>query len=171
MRLQFSDSLRIGFLGLLSATTLGSVGCYGSIDQLKKQSEGGAYIRAPSLVAAQNFLLVNSAGKPLAELSAAQGGGAGLVLIDDAGKARAALVITKGGAPGLKLYDSNGKVRASVVVSADNRPGIALYDSSEVARAALIESPKGESSLVLLDAAGKQTATLPATVSHLRGSH
>jgi hypothetical protein len=171
MHPQFIGTLRIGFLGLVFAATLVCVGCYGSIDQLMKQSEGGVYIRAPSLVAAQNFLLVNSAGKPLAELSAAQGGGAGLVLIDDAGKARAALVITKGGAPGLKLYDSNGKVRASVVVSADNRPGIALYDSNEVARAALVESPKGESSLVLLDASGKQTATVPATVGHSRGSH
>ena len=168
MQFQFSGRVRIVFLGLLAAMALESVGCYGSIDQLKKQSEGGAYVRAPSLVAAQNFLLVNSAGKPLAELSAAQGGGAGLVLIDDAGKARAALIITKGGAPGLKLYDSNGKVRASVVVSADNRPGIALYDSKEVARAALVESPKGDSSLVLLDASGKRTATVPSTASQPR---
>jgi len=146
--------------GILAAMLLALGGC--AVDQLKQQSEGGVYVRAPTLVAAQNFVLVNAAGRPVAELSAEPKGGAGLVLIDQAGKARAAMIITQRGDPELKLYDANGKVRASMVVSADSRPGIALYDSHEVARAALIESSKGETNLLLLDASGKTTAALPS---------
>jgi hypothetical protein len=148
--------------GLALIMSLVAAGCASnSIRQLAKKSETGMYIRAPGVIAAQNFVLVDAAGRPVAELSSAPSGGAGLVLLDQAGKARAALITTQTGDPGLKLYDANGVVRTAVVVSSDNTSGVALYDPSGHSRAALIELPSGETSLTLFDATGHQIQVLP----------
>jgi hypothetical protein len=129
---------------------------------LARQSETGLFIRAPGVVAAQSFVLVDSKGRPLAELGSAPQGGAGLVLLDLSGKARAALIITPDGEPGLKLYDSAGIVRTATVVSNDNSAGVALYDTAGRSRAALTENPTGDAVLVLYDSTGRRTAMLPA---------
>ena len=148
--------LVLGFASL----SLVAAGCDRTMAQ---QSEAGLYIRAPGTVAAQNFVLVDSAGRPLAELSSAPQGGAGLVLLDRNGKARAALVTTPAGEPGLKLYDANGAVRTAAVVSNDNSAGIALYDTRGKSRAALTETPAGETTLVIYDATGRLVAAVPDT--------
>jgi hypothetical protein len=141
---------------------LETAGC-ATAHQLTEQSRNAAYARAPEMVMAQNFVLVDSDGRPLVQLSAAADG-AGLVVLDQRGKPRAAMIVTKSGEPVIKLYDNNGAVRAAIVVSADDQAGLALYDPKGHARAALVSKASGESSLVLLDESGKQLASLPAAV-------
>jgi hypothetical protein len=160
------------YLARFSLTTQGSLmilalllplaGCSAKGRQgLAGKSETGLYLRAPSGIAAQSFILVDSSGRPLAELSSAPQGGAGLVLLDLTGKARAALVTTATGEPGLKLYDATGSVRTAAVVSSDNTAGIALYDTAGRSRAALTETPSGDCHLMLFDATGRQIEVLP----------
>ena len=148
--------------GITLALPLLAIGCSSnSVQQLAKKSETGMYIRAPGVIAAQNFVLVDASGRPVAELTSAPSGGAGLVLLDQAAKPRAALITTRNGEPGLKLYDSNGIVRAAVVVSSNNSAGIALYDPSGHSRAALVESPTGEARLTMIDSAGRIIEVVP----------
>lgn len=147
---------------LLLAAAPGFSGCAaGARQQLAQRSQTGLFIRSPSVIAAQSFVLVDASGKPVAELSSAPQGGSGLVLLDRNNKARAALVVTATGDPGLKLYDANGKVRTAIVISSDDKAGIALYDAGGHSRAALMESGAGESDLVVFDAAGRQIARFP----------
>jgi len=157
-------SLDAYYRSLLRCLTFGwiclAVGGCASNGGLARQSETGLFIRAPD-VAAQSFVLVDSKGRPLAELGSAPQGGAGLVLLDLSGKARAALITTPAGEPGLKLYDSAGIVRTAAVVSNDNSAGVALYDTAGRSRAALTENPAGDAVLVLYDSTGRRTATLP----------
>jgi hypothetical protein len=163
------NRLLVGSVILLS---LVAAGCASNASgTLARQSETGLYIRAPGVIAAQNFILVNSAGRPLAELSSAPQGGAGLVLLDPNAKARAALITTPTGEPGLKFYDAKGTVRAAAVVRNDSSAGIALYDANGRSRAALTETPAGEASLVLYDSTGRQIAVVPDTsqASHQLG--
>src|SRR5947207_15500694 len=140
--------LNLSGLATVVAGLLLTTGCASnSVEKLSKKTETGLYIRAPGVIAAQNFVLVDAAGRPLAELSSAPQGGAGLVLLDQAGKARAALITTPAGEPGLKLYDASGAVRAAAMVSSDNSTGIALYDATGKSRAALTEAPLGQATL------------------------
>jgi hypothetical protein len=156
-RRRLALSARIAF-----ALPLLAIGCSSnSVQQLAKKSETGMYIRAPGVIAAQNFVLVDASGRPVAELSSVPSGGAGLVLLDQTAKPRAALITTQTGEPGLKLYDANGVVRAAVVVSSDNTAGVALYDPSGHSRAALVESPAGEARLTIIDAAGRAIEVIP----------
>jgi hypothetical protein len=153
---------KLSLVGSLIAALLMAAGCASnSVEKLSKKTETGLYIRAPGVIAAQNFVLVDAAGRPLAELSSAPHGGAGLVLLDQAGKARAALITTPTGEPGLKLYDANGVVRSAAMVSSDNSAGIALYDATGKSRAALTEAPSGEATLVFFDASGRQSEIVP----------
>jgi hypothetical protein len=149
-------------LAITLLAALGAAGCSSTGGQLSQRSETGLFIRSPSVIAAQSFVLVDAHGRPVAELSSAPQGGSGLVLLDSNNKARAALVVTPTGDPGLKLYDATGKVRTAVVISSDDRAGIALYDDSGHSRAALMESGNGESNLVIFGASGSQVARFPA---------
>ncbi len=120
-------------------------------------------------VEAHKIVLVDSNGKPIAELGAAPGG-SGLVLMDSAGKPRAALIVTQTGEPGLKLYDRAGVVRAALVVANDGRSGLALYDARSKNRAALAANPEGSSALMLFDGDGRPTAVVPPPISGARGT-
>jgi len=152
----------LGTLIVAATLLMLATGCSSKNTQgIERKSATGLYLRAPTGIAAQSFILVDSAGRPLAELSSAPQGGAGLVLLDTAGKARAALVTTPSGDPGLKLYDASGTVRSAVAVSSDSTAGIALYDVTGKSRAALTESPEGDCRLMLFDASGRQTESFP----------
>jgi hypothetical protein len=155
VRKLFAHRWMLALAGLFPGIT----GC-AAAHQFTEQSRNAAYARAPAMVMAQNFVLVDATGKPLVELSAAPDG-AGLLVLDQSGKPRAAVIVTKTGEPGIKLYDTHGAVRAAMVVSSDDQAGLALYDPKGNARAALVSKQTGESSLVLLDESGKQVASLP----------
>lgn len=152
--------IALGLVLVVAGPFLEIAGC-AAAHRLTEDSRNAAYARAPAMVMAQNFVLVDAQGRPLVQLSAASDG-AGLVVLDQRGKPRAAVIVTKTGEPGIKLYDTNGAVRAAIEVSTDDQAGLALYDPKGHARAALVSKATGESSLVLLDETGKQVASLPA---------
>lgn len=67
---------------------------------------------ATKVVEAEQFVLLDPAGKPRGMLSVSPDGSAGLALVDKDGKPRAELGVEADGRPGLVLKDPDGNQRA-----------------------------------------------------------
>jgi hypothetical protein len=111
---------------------------------------------APKVVTAQQFKVVNDAGKTLAAFGVTEKGTAALNLFDDGGKLRLTIGLLDKYAPVLAEYDENGKMRLAMSLSSkDGSPLVAQYDAEEKMRAGLAMGADGTVGLGLSGADGK----------------
>jgi len=81
-------------------------------------------------------------------------------LVDGEGRTRAVLGMSKGGSPELDLRDADGRPRALLVLDRDNLPIFLLKDAAVVTRAKLELDAKGAAKLSFTDAKGETTKTI-----------
>ena len=120
---------------------------------------GGA---APKVIAAQEFRLVDGAGKTRASLSAQDDGSTGMVFFDREGKRRAVLRLRADGTPALSLHDADGKNRAALDTLADGSVSLALTNKTGKGGSALVVLPNDSSAAIIKDKDGKVIWAEPA---------
>jgi len=111
--------------------------------------------RAPKIVTAQQFRVVDAAGKVVAILGLSEKD-TGLHLFDDSGAMRASIRLAPHSAPAFTQYDEKGKVRLALCLGEkDGTPRLYHHDQDEKIRMALVQTPDGGFGLSMYDAAGK----------------
>lgn len=120
------------------------------------------------VVEAEQFVLLDRAGKPRAVLTQGSDGNIGLRFTDPAGRVRIALAMEADGRPGMELSDASGARRVWLFVGDDGSPHITLLDAAERKQAFLGLGPDGTVGLILASPPSKANAVL-AIVAGKRG--
>lgn len=125
---------------------------------------GGAVLlmgqAAPKIVSAEQFLLVDGAGKRRAEISLA-GGAARLLLFDKSKRVRLNLTVQGNGQPTMIFYDSAKRPRSMFSTKADGSQAWVLFDGKQRARATMAMRKDGSPLLFFTNKKGKITKMLP----------
>jgi hypothetical protein len=125
---------------------------------------GGAVLlmgqAVPTTVSAQQFLLVDGAGKRRAEMSLA-GGAARLLLFDKAKRVRLNLTVQASGQPTMIFYDNAKRPRSMFSTKADGSQAWVLFDDKQRARATMAMRKDGSPLLFFTNSKGKIVKMLP----------
>ncbi len=125
---------------------------------------GGALLlmgqTSPKVVSAEQFLLVDGAGKRRAEISLA-GGAARLLLFDKRKRVRLNLTVQGNGQPTMILYDEDKRPRSMFSTKADGSQAWVLFDDKQQARATMAMRKDGSPLLFFADKKGKIVKMLP----------
>jgi hypothetical protein len=113
------------------------------------------------IVAASEFLLLDSDGKPRAKIEVNDDGKAGFSMYDRENHPRAQIVVDTYGAPSVRLYDTTNKVRLSLEISTDGVPTVRLLDRSDRPRAVIGVDGQGEAGLNFYAQDGRVLRELP----------
>lgn len=112
------------------------------------------------IVAARQFTLRGSDGKPRGYWGSDDSGAVRLVLQDSAGQARLRLSLLGDGAAGISLIDSAGHNRAVVALLPDQAATIVLADGNGKTRSVFGLTADGNSTLMFADRTGVTRASL-----------
>jgi len=110
-------------------------------------------------IEAERFVLVDKAGRRIAELAPAKDGLPALVFMDEQGRDRIRLALRSADSPVLSFHGPHGQVAASLAL-AEGSPLLTIHDRQGRRRAVFTTSEDGAPSLSLFDAEGKARAVL-----------
>lgn len=113
------------------------------------------------IVAATEFVLADTAGKPRARMSVDKNGETALAMYDRDAHLRARMLVSSQGVPSLELYDTSNKLRIALDVSTDGIPTVRLMDKDSIPRALLGVDGDGEPGLNFYAKDGKLLRELP----------
>jgi hypothetical protein len=99
------------------------------------------------IVAASEFVVLDSGGRPRAKIEVDGAGQADFSMYDRNNHPRARIVVDKLGAPSVRLYDAADKLRISLDVSSGGIPTIRLLDSGNHTRELLGVDANGDAGL------------------------
>lgn len=111
-------------------------------------------------ISAQQFLLVDRAGKRRAEISLA-GGAARLLLFDQQKRVRLNLTVQGTGQPTMVFYDGSSRPRSMFSTKTDGSQAWVLFDHQQKARATMAMRKDGSPLLFFTNKQGKVTTILP----------
>lgn len=125
---------------------------------------GGAVLlmgqASPKIVSAEQFLLVDSAGKRRAEISLANGA-ARLLLFDQSKRVRLNLTVQGNGQPTMIFYDGAKRPRSMFSTKPDGSQAWVLFDDKQRARATMAMRKDGSPLLFFTNKKGKVLKMLP----------
>jgi hypothetical protein len=122
---------------------------------------GAAPAQERRIVTANEFVLIDAAGKPRARISVSKKGQASLAMYGPGGHLRARMLVGPHGSPRIQLYSSGKKLLLALNVSSDDVPTVRLMDKREVPRAILGVDTDGEPGLNFYSNDGRLMRQLP----------
>jgi hypothetical protein len=85
-------------------------------------------LQIQKIIASEDFLLFDAAGKVHGRLGVLENDQPGLLLKDFNDKVRAILILSETGSPSLAFIDATGKTRVKISLSDEGDPSLALMD-------------------------------------------
>lgn len=137
--------------GLIGGALTGTVLCRSrivAVAQAMAENDMKADTAAPRrIVAASEFVVLDSTGRPRAKIEVNRAGQADLSMYDRDNHPRAQIVVDNLGAPSVRLYDTADRLRLSLDISSGGIPTVRLLDNGNHTRELLGVDADGDAGL------------------------